>query len=183
MALQIRTEELREEARVGRIRAQNVGTDSMASVTSCGDHSTPALPNVDSVIDQLTNDLMSGLDLMKLKIQVHSTPPPWVSDNYYSSHLNTWIPDSSEYQTVWVSGIQMVKSCDLVVSSGHFRAFYVVFFPLEYIPTTHSITITGHFGLLTGFFQSGFQTTIQIWQPDTNLLFEFQTSTVFRWLQ
>ena len=88
MALQIRTEELREEARVGRIRAQNVGTDSMASVTSCGDHSTPALPNVDSIIDQLTNDLMSGLDLMKLKIQVDSNPP-WEYDYYYSNHLNT----------------------------------------------------------------------------------------------
>ena len=84
MALQIRTEELREEARIGRNRAQNVGTDSnlrVASVTSCGDHSTPALPNAaDSIIDQLTNDLMSGLDLMKLKIQVDSTPK-WVSNS------------------------------------------------------------------------------------------------------
>ena len=28
--------------------------------------------------------------------------------------LNIWVPDSSKYPTVWVFGIQMVKSCDLV---------------------------------------------------------------------
>ena len=49
----------------------------------------------------------------------------------YSNHLNT------EYQTVWVSSIQMVKSCDL---ADHLK--------ME------------HFGQYTGFFQSGFQTAI-----------------------
>ena len=28
--------------------------------------------------------------------------------------LNTWVPDSSKYPTVWVFGIQMVKSCGFV---------------------------------------------------------------------
>ena len=53
---------------------------------------------------------------------------------------NTWILDSSEYQTVWVSGIDMVQSRDLADHSN-----------------------TG-FWTLNRLFQSGFQTTICI--PD-----------------
>ena len=41
---------------------------------------------------------------------------------------------------------------------------------------------TKHFGPSTGFFQLGFQTTISIWQPDTNLPFEYQTTPSFRWI-
>ena len=42
--------------------------------------------------------------------------------------MNTWIPDSSEYRTVWVSGIHMV-SCDLAdhLNTGHKQAFSVRF--------------------------------------------------------
>ena len=53
----------------------------------------------------------------------------------YSNHLNT------EHRKVWVFSIQMAKSHDLVDHSNR-----------------------GQFGPLTGFFQSGFQTTI--WIPD-----------------
>ena len=73
---------------------------------------------------------------------------------------NTWILDSSEYRTVWLSDIQMVKSRDLADHSN-----------------------TGHFGPWTGFFQYGFQTTI--WIPDhltAGHKSTIQTSLVFRWL-
>ena len=44
---------------------------------------------------------------------------------------------------------------------------------------------TGHFGSLTGFFSLVFRPPFEfrtIWQPNTNLPFECQTSPVFRWL-
>ena len=72
------------------------------------------------------------------------------------SEYHSWMPDSSHYQTVWVSGIQMV-----VPWLGK---------PFEY----HI------FGPLTGFIQNGFQTTI--WILDTNLPIEYQTTLAFRWL-
>ena len=72
LACQIRAQEIRDEARV-RV-GHSSRTDSILrtiSVTSCGDHSTrDDLTNMDSVIETLTADLQSGLDLMKLKIQV-----------------------------------------------------------------------------------------------------------------
>ena len=76
---------------------------------------------------------------------------------------NNWIPDSTEYQTVWVPGIQMNKSRDLADHSNY-----------------------GHFGPSTGFFQSGFQITI--WIPDHLTMGHKSTiwipdySQVFRWL-
>ena len=66
---------------------------------------------------------------------------------------NTWIPDSSEKQAVWVSGIQMV-----VWLGGPFKywTFWTGFQTTIWIPG-HSTT-------------------------DTNLPFEYLTSLVFRWL-
>ena len=69
------------------------------------------------------------------------------SSNHYSGDpntvtiwiTNTWIPESSEYWTVRVSSTQIVNSRDL---ADHLN--------------------TGHFEPFTGFFQLGFQTTIQI---------------------
>ena len=64
--------------------------------------------------------------------------------------------------TVCLSGIQMVKGCDLADHSD-----------------------TGHFGPITGFFSPFFTPPFKywtIWQPDTNQLFEYQSSLVFRWL-
>ena len=55
--------------------------------------------------------------------------------------VTIWIPDSSEYWTVWVSSFQMVKSRDLADYSN-----------------------TGHFGPLAHFVQSILKTTI--WIPD-----------------
>ena len=75
---------------------------------------------------------------------------------------NTWIPNSSEYRTVWVSSIQMAKSRDLATIQipyilDHKQAFFQSSFEniiwlLDHLTTKHKSTI------------------------------EFQTSPVFRWL-
>ena len=83
----------------------------------------------------------------------------------YVITVTIWIPDSSEYRTVWLSGIQMVKSRDLADYSN-----------------------TGQWTFWTisrVFFSSVFRPPFEyrtVWQPDTNLPFEYQTSAVFRWL-
>ena len=66
---------------------------------------------------------------------------------------NTWILESSEYRTVWVSSIQMVKSCDLADHSNN-----------------------GHKGNKQTLFGPVFRPPFEnrtIWQPDTNLPYEW----------
>ena len=65
------------------------------------------------------------------------------------------IQQPSEYQTVWVSRIQMGKSCDV---GNHLNTRYL--------------------RLKTGFFRPVFRPPFEyqtIWQPGTNLTFEYQT--------
>ena len=74
---------------------------------------------------------------------------------------NTWISDSSEYRTVKVSGIQIIVTW----LGGWFESW--------------------HFGPETHFFSPVFRPPFEyrtIWQPDTNLPIEYQTSPVFKWL-
>ena len=53
------------------------------------------------------------LTLVKIPVKYPNTVTIWI--------LDTLIPDSSEYRTLWVSSILMVKSCDLAnhLNTGH----------------------------------------------------------------
>ena len=73
--------------------------------------------------------------------------------------VTIWIPDSSEYWTVGVSGIQVVNSRDL--GPFKYRTFW---------------TIKTFFNMI---FRTPFE-YLTVQQPNTNLPFEYQTSLV-RW--
>ena len=76
---------------------------------------------------------------------------------------NTWIPASFEYQTVWV-GVWYSNGCHMT--------WHTI-----WIPDILDRLFSGWFSLFRPPFEYW-----TIWQPDTNLPFDYPTSPVFRWL-